>query len=320
MDSAVETIPYTSTQAFEIRKKNFGNDILFYAPGLKVYETSEFSQKNARAYLPISLTGNGCALDCDHCDKKILEPMIPLDPQLGLFSMCEKLAGNGTESVLISGGSMKNGQVPFLKHINEIERVKKELGLKVIMHTGLVDQKMAKGLQKAGVDGVALDIIGANETIRQVYHLNCTIEDFDESLAILTDHGLSLRPHIILGLHYGQFLGEYTALDMISKYAVHALIVVIFTPFQGTKMQDTSPPPIEDVEEFLIRSRMKVPNTQILLGCARPGGDYKTTVDRLAVKAGINGIAYPAEGIVDLSREMGLTPSFYENACSCGVD
>jgi hypothetical protein len=317
MDSAVANF---TSQAFEIRKKNFSDDILFYAPGLKKYEIPGFKQTNPRAFLPISLTGSGCSLDCDHCDKKVLEPMIPLDYKNGLFAMCENLAKNGTESVLISGGSMKNGQVPFLKHIDDIARIKNELGLKVIMHTGLVDEPMAEGLKNAGVDGVAMDIIGAQETIEQVYHMTSTIEDFDQTLSLLTDYGLSIRPHVILGLHYGKFLGEYAALDMISKYPTHALIVVIFMPIQGTKMQDVTPPPTNEVEEFLIRSRIKMPDTQILLGCARPGGEYKKIVDRAAIEAGINGIAYPAEGIIEYSRELGLSPSFYENSCSCGVD
>ena len=202
MDSAIVANP-DITDAFNIRRSNFSDDILFYAPGLKKYEISGFRQNNSRAFLPISLTGNGCALDCDHCEKKIMEPMIPLDNKNGLFAMCKQLASHGTESVLISGGSMKNGQVPFLKHIDDISRIKKELGTKVIMHTGLVDEPMAEGLKNAGVDGVALDIIGAQETIKQVYHMDCTVEDFDQSLSIMTDYGLSLRPHIILGLHYG---------------------------------------------------------------------------------------------------------------------
>jgi len=320
MDSAVVDTLNIASEAFEIRKKNFTDDILFYAPGLKKYEIPGFRQNNPNAFLSISLTGSGCALECDHCDKKILEPMIPLDNYQGLFAMCKNLVKQGMESVLISGGSMKNGQVPFLKHIDEIKRIKDELGLKVMMHTGLVDEKMAEGLKYTGIDGVALDIIGAQETIEEVYHMDCTVDDFDRSLELLTDYGLSIRPHIILGLHYGNFLGEYTALDMIAKYPAHALIVVIFMPLQGTKMQDVSPPETQDVEEFLIRSRIKMPDTKILLGCARPGGEYKKIVDKAAIEAGINGIAYPAEGIIEYAREIGLSPSFYENSCSCGVE
>ncbi|HHS95047.1 MAG TPA: radical SAM protein, partial [Phaeodactylibacter sp.] len=73
--------------------------------------------------------------------------MIPLDHKRGLFNMAKTLQAKGTEAMLISGGSMKNGQVPFLKHIPDIIRIKKELGMKIIMHTGLVDEQMAQALQ-----------------------------------------------------------------------------------------------------------------------------------------------------------------------------
>ena len=319
MDSAIVKTKASLLDAFEIRRIHFKDDILFYAPGLKKYEVTGFAQKKPNAFLPISLTGSGCALNCDHCDKKILEPMIPLDMRSGLFQMCQNLSIKGTESVLISGGSMKNGMVPILKHLDEMKRVKEELGMKVMVHTGLVNEEMAAGLKYAGVDGVALDIIGDQETIKQIYHLDVGVEDFDQSMELLCKYGLSIRPHIILGLHYGQFKGEYHALEMISRHDVHALIIVIFMPLQGTRMQDVQPPPLEDVEEFLIKSRLKMPDTKILLGCARPGGTYKLKVDSMALHAGINGIAYPAEGIIEQAQQLGLKPQFFENACSCGV-
>ena len=321
MDSA--TIDIGSAiqgNAFAVRQSHFGNEITFHAPGLKSYNIAGFEQKNPKAFLPISITGSGCALDCDHCDSKILEPMIPLNPKEGLFALCERLAKSGTEAVLVSGGSQRNGQVPFMKHINDIARIKKELGLKVMVHTGLVDERMAKGLREAGVDGVALDIIGSNETIKKVYHLNSTVEDFDFSLKVLTDYGLSIRPHIILGLHYGKFLGEYEALEMISKYLVHALILVIFTPLHGTLMQKVAPPPTDEVAEFFKQARIKMPDSKILVGCARPSGDYKKVVDLAAVDAGLNGIAYPAEGVIEHAQSKGLVPKFFENSCSCGID
>ena len=319
MDSTTLDIS-THTRSFKVRQAHFGNEITFHAPGLKSYTIEGFEQKKPNAFLPISLTGGGCALACDHCDSKILEPMIPLDPKEGLYALCERLAKGGTEAVLVSGGSQRNGQVPFMKHINDIVRIKKELGLKVMVHTGLVDERMAKGLRDAEVDGVALDIIGSNETIKKVYHLNSTVEDYDYSLKILADYGLSIRPHIILGLHYGKFLGEYQALEMIRKYPVHALILVIFMPLQGTLMQKVTPPPTTEVSAFFHRSRLVMPDTKILVGCARPSGEYKKIVDLAAVDAGFNGIAYPAEGVIEYARAKGLIPKFFENSCSCGVD
>jgi uncharacterized radical SAM superfamily protein len=121
-------------------------------------------------------------------------------------------------------------------------------------------------------------------------------------------------------LHYGKFLGEYDALEMIKKYDVHALILVILTPMQDTPMKDVDPPSTDEVEEFFHKARIALPKSNILVGCARPGGNYKKIVDLAAVNAGLNGIAYPAEGIIDFAKTKGLQPSFYENSCSCGID
>ena len=207
-----------------------------------------------------------------------------------------------------------------MKHMDAIRRVKEELGLRIIMHTGLVlDEAEAAALKAAGIDGVAIDIIGANETIQEVYHLDKTIEDYDRSLALLSAHGLSLRPHVILGLHYGEFRGEYTALDMIAKYPVHSLVLVILVPMHETNMWGVEPPDPQQVSEFFFQARVKMPKTNLMLGCARPLGAYKEIVDRAAVEAGINGIAYPAEGIVAYSQSLGLRPTFFENSCSCGT-
>ncbi len=307
-------------KAFATRRANFPDEIKYFAPGLKSYAIPEFEQKNPNAFQSISLTGAGCALDCDHCNKKILEPMVPLDRKEGLFALCQKMAAKGTESVLVSGGSKKTGEVPFMKHIGDIKRIREELGMKVIMHTGLVtDEAEVAALKDAGIDGVAIDIIGANETIKEVYHLDSTIEDYDNSLALLSKYELSLRPHVILGLHYGRFLGEYTALDMIAKYPVHSLVVVILVPMSDTKMWGIDPPPTDDVADFFVRARLKMPDTYIMVGCARPLGGYKKIVDKAAVEAGLNGIAFPAEGIVSHSEKMGLKSLFFENSCSCGT-
>ena len=65
------------------------------------------------------------------------------------------------------------------------------------------------------------------------------------------------------------------------------------------------------------RARDAVTTRPIMLGCARPLGEMKVQIDRLAVDTGLNGIAYPAEGIVGYARDRGLEPEFV-NAC-CGV-
>ena len=67
---------------------------------------------------------------------------------------------------------------------------------------------------------------------------------------------------------------------------------------------------------ILTKARDMFPSTPILLGCARPGGKYRLQLDKLALDMGINGIAYPAEGVVQYAREKGLNPVFSEYCCS----
>ena len=311
MSTAADTTP-----GFELRRARFGDAIEFYAPGLKRWETSEWKPENPRRFLPVSVTGSACALGCDHCQAKVLEGMISVRAGSNLYELARTLKAQGSEGLLVSGGSGRNGTVPHLPHLVHVPRIREELGMKVIVHSGVVTPALASGLAKAGVDGVMLDIIGADATIRDVYHLDLTVADFDRSLALLAESGLRIIPHIVLGLHYGRFLGEQQALEMVARYPVSTLILVVLVPLVGTPMSHLPPPPLEDVTGFFADARMAMPDTKVNLGCARPLGPMKVALDQAAVDLGLNGIAYPAEGIVAYARSRGLEPKLFEYCCS----
>jgi uncharacterized radical SAM superfamily protein len=206
--------------------------------------------------------------------------------------------------------------VPLLGHLKHVPRIKEELGMTVIAHSGVVSPQLAEGLADAGVDGVMLDIIGADETIRDVYHLDLTTADFERSLALLAERGLRIIPHIVCGLHYGRFLGEHRALEMISRYPVSTLIIVVLVPLVGTPMAHLPPPPVEDLVDFFATARAAMPTTKVNLGCARPLGAMKQELDQAAIDHGLNGIAYPADGAIAYARSRGLEPKLYEYCCS----
>ena len=282
------------TAGFALRQANFADTIEFYAPGLKRWETPEWKPANPRRFLPVSVTGSACALSCDHCQAKV----------------------QGSEGLLVSGGSTRAGGVPLLGHLRHVPRIRAELGMKVIAHSGVVSPALAEGLADAGVDGVMLDIIGADETIHDVYHLDLTVADFERSLALLAAGGLRIIPHIVCGLHYGQFLGEHRALEMIGRYPVSTMIIVVLVPLVGTPMAHLPPPPVEDVVAFFAEARAAMPTTKVNLGCARPLGPMKRELDEAAIDHGLNGIAYPADGAIAYARSRGLEPKLYEYCCS----
>ena len=305
-----------TTAGFALRQVNFADTIEFYAPGLKRWETPEWKPSNPRKFLPVSVTGSACALSCDHCQAKVLEGMISVKAGEDLFDLAASLKKQGSEGLLVSGGSTKAGGVPMLGHLKHVPRIKAELGMKVIAHSGVVSPQLAEGLADAGVDGVMLDIIGADETIHDVYHLDLTTADFERSLALLADRGLRIIPHIVCGLHYGTFLGEHRALEMIRRYPVSTLIIVVLVPLVGTPMANLPPPPVEDVVDFFAEARAAMPTTKVNLGCARPLGPMKRELDEAAIDHGLNGIAYPADGVIAYARSRGLEPKLYEYCCS----
>jgi len=196
-------------------------------------------------------------------------------------------------------------------------KVRQDFGMVIRVHPGLPDEETCRGLADVEIDGAMVDIIGDNATIRDVYHLNTDVNEYEAVLERLERHGIPSVPHIIMGLHYGRMLGEANALEMISRHALKLLVLVILMPLSGTPMAAVIPPSVTEITDFFKLARRTLPNDKIMLGCARPVGPHKVKIDRAAIDSGLNGIAYPADGIVKYAESRGLKPEFI-NAC-CGV-
>lgn len=304
--------------AFALRRAHFPDEIVFHIPGLKRFKTSEYAAQEAARFVSVSVTGTECALACEHCKTHVLEGMTPLPRFDGsLFDLCCELAERGARGALVSGGCDKHGRVPLLRHLPDLGRARRELDFTIRVHPGLLDEETAAGMAEVGVEGAMVDIIGDDTTIREVYHLDATRAEYEAVLERLERHGVPAVPHIILGLHFGQMRGEWAALDMIARHARKFLVLVILMPLTGTPMVGVTPPPIAEMAEFFALARRTLPDTPVMLGCARPMGRIKADIDRAALDAGFNGIAYPADGLVAYARARGLTPKFVD-AC-CGV-
>ncbi|MFC1717857.1 radical SAM protein [Candidatus Poribacteria bacterium] len=291
-------------------------NVYFYAPTIKRYETDEYVNKRYPFFVPVSITGKKCRLNCDHCRGKILESMHEAHDPESLYSLALRLKERGCRGILVSGGAGIDGSVPLTGFAPVMARIKHELGFKMAVHTGLVDEEMADALSEACVDSAMVDVIGSDETIRSVYHLKASVSDYENSLKYLAERDVRVSPHVVVGLHYGEILGEYDALEIISRYDIASLVLVVLTPMCNTPMVEVIPPGVEEMKGILTIAREMFPSTPILLGCARPAGKYRLELDKAALDIGINGIAYPAEGVVTYATEKGLTPVFSEYCCS----
>lgn len=242
--------------------------------------------------------------------------MIPAELPSDLTELLQELRRRNAEGCLISGGCTLRGTVPLEPFLGAISEVKKDFGLKVVVHTGIVNKDLAIGLAKAEIDAALIDVIGSNETIREIYRLNRRIEDYDASLSALEAEGVPVVPHVLVGLHYGRPKGEFMALRIISRHRPAAVIVVGFTPFSGTPMRLCPSASPYDIASVIVEARRLMPQVPLALGCARPKGNARKEIDCLAVQAGVNAIAYPDPKAISLANKIGLEHSFSGLCCS----
>jgi len=299
----------------KVFQNNFKGKIRFYAPSFAYYKSKHFSSSSV-AFPSISVTGSFCALKCKHCEGKVLRTMYSASTPQELYELCVDLKKQGALGCLISGGCLPNGSVPIKKFIDVITRIKRELGLFLAVHTGLVDPSLARSLKEAGVDCAMLDVIGSDQTIREIYRLKVSVRDFENSLRNLREAEVPVVPHVLVGLHYGKLKGELEALKMIAKYSPSALVIIAFTPIKGTAMERVAPPSPGQIARVLAVARLMFPRTPIALGCMRPKGEHRVKTDSLAVKAGVNAIAFPSEKAVKLAESLGYEVVFSSLCCS----
>jgi len=292
--------------------------ITFSTPTFKDFNTPEIKGCGKNSFPAFSITGPACALNCDHCQTKILHPMIPalrpedLDRKVRDLILLQDLQG-----FLLSGGSNRHNEIRYERFFPVIEKLKHDHPhLKIAIHTALTDETAAKSMEAAGVDVAMMDVIGAEETIRDVYKLNRPVEDFEKTLAALCSTEMQVTPHIVIGLHYGRLLGEARALEIIARHKTHALVLVVVMPFYA-KPGTFIVPETADVGRVFLEARKSLPDREVLLGCARPAGMHKRVTDAYAVMAGLDGIAFPAEGVPAVAEAIGR-PYYQQHSC-CSV-
>ena len=303
-------------EAFSIRKAHFGNELTFSIPGTVSYHDSAFPSQHER-FEAISVTGTQCELRCAHCKGKLLESMIGAKDPETLLQVLERLQSKGALGVLISGGANRNGEVPLERFIPVIKAIKsKAPEFKVICHTGLIRRETARGLKEAGVDQVLIDVIGDDETIREVYHLDKRVEDYEETLRMLKEAGHRLAPHIIIGHHFGEIRGEWRALEIVTHVGVETIVLVVMKPLQLSERSRMKVPSPDEVSTISAVARILNPITPIRMGCIRPAHPSKGEMEKGCIDSGVNTIAYPLQGTIEYAKEIGLQTKFVEMCCS----
>ena len=303
-------------QEFERQaRRSGGREICFSTPTFKAYSSCDLESCGKNAFPAFSVTAGGCALMCDHCQAKILEPMFPAtSPEMLERKVREMIAMQDLQGFLLSGGSTRRNEIRYERYYPVIGRLKRDFPrLKIAIHSALLDRARARAMAAAGVDTAMMDVIGSEDTISEVYHLDRPVADFESTLEALCETNMEVVPHIVIGLHYGRIAGEPAALDIVSRHRVHSLVLVVVMPFYA-KPGTFATPGTADVGRIFLEARTRIPDRPVLLGCARPPGMHRRVTDAYAVMAGLDGIAFPADGALAVAHAIGR-PVVQQHAC-----
>ncbi|MHA1594491.1 MAG: hypothetical protein ACTSXJ_02870 [Candidatus Baldrarchaeia archaeon] len=269
-----------------------GPNITFYVPG--------------NSFPAISITGTKCWLLCKHCVGHYLKGMIPATTPDEFRELCVRLWKRGAKGCLISGGYTRFGALPIESFFEAIKYVKKNTKLLLNVHPGFLSRNSIMRLVQCGIDAASIDVVGSEETTKQVYGISKDPQSYDKLLCEFKTAGVPiLAPHVCIGLHFGKLLGELHALSIIRNHEPSVLVFIIFTPTRGTPMEACSPPNIKDVIRLIVAARLMMPGVPISLGCMRPKGTYRRVLDEVCMRAGVNRIVIPSGVALDVARDLG---------------
>jgi len=282
-----------------------------YAPNLKRYETDYMDSR--KGWKAVSVTGTSCAFNCKHCGRRILEGMSDGSTPQRLEEILRDAVRDGDRGVILSGGSTSRGEVPVWRFSQVVRKYSDRLT--VIAHTGVVRSlEVAKKFAESGVNVGLLDMVGDDETIREVLGQPFTVEDYLNSFKFLKQAGLKVVPHVVVGL--SKRGSEAEAVLMLKEVSPDALIVVAMMPLTGEYKLVREPSP-QEIIQVLKLARDEYPGIPIVLGCARPRGNLYLPVEKFAVDYGVDGIAFPEEETVDYAK--GRRELRFSSACCANV-
>jgi uncharacterized radical SAM superfamily protein len=204
--------------------------------------------------------------------------------------------------------------LPFLPALSEIKS-STELFLNV--HTGLLGTETAQQLAETGIDCASVDVVGDTNTIHQVYGLtNRSTIDYAATLGALARANVSVAPHVCVGLHFGQLLGELSALELIDSTMNPRILVIIALMSRPTaSAPHLASPAGYDIARVCALARIMFPECEIALGCMRPRGSARREMERLAIAAGITRLVLPTQATIDYLQEQHYSVTAHQSCC-----
>ncbi|MBU1108223.1 MAG: hypothetical protein KKB51_16240 [Candidatus Riflebacteria bacterium] len=257
--------------------------------------------------LSVSVTDHECQQKCAHCNGHYLNGMQS-------FTTIEKEKLRYYDAILISGGSTQAGSVPISKHFDAIMALPESL--RINLHPGFQPVENLLPLKQRNPI-ISFDLPGSDTVIKDVFKLPYSSKDFRELFVSYSKH-FETVPHICIGLNRGQNSDEESTIDFLAGLPLKQAVFIIFRPTPGTEFADAQPPESARVVDLLKYAKAKL-NCELLLGCMRPAGKYRSQIDILAWLHGVNKIVQPDHTLLKILKTHGIKINDYSNCCALNL-
>ncbi|EPG67254.1 biotin synthase BioB [Leptospira wolffii] len=240
----------------------------------KAYKVREkYFGKNVRIHILDNIKNGHCPEDCGYCaqrknagsgvqeysvksEEEIFQDAV-LAKESGAYRFCMVTAGTGPTSLATE------------KLASTIERISKELGLKVCLSAGLLDREKAERLKAAGLDRYNHNLNTSKAHYPEICDTH-TYEQRVETITHLMKAGVGMCSGVIVGM--GEGLQDLVdVIFEIKNLRVISIPVNFFIPVAGHAIRNPQPLTPEFCVRTLIAFRLVNPDSEVRIAAGREG-------------------------------------------------
>lgn len=259
-----------------------------------------------------------CPEDCGYCaqrkngDSGIQE--YPLKSEGEIFEDAKQAKANGAYRFCMVTSGTGPGDKSIVKLTESIRRITQELGMKVCLSAGILDQDKARILKEAGLDRYNHNL----NTSESHYGEICTTHNFKDrvdTLEAATTAGIGLCSGVIVGM--GESWDDIiTVAQELRRLNVSSIPVNFFIPVKGHAIKNPSQLTPELCLRILSVFRLINPDVEIRMAAGREGHlrSLQTTglyvANSLFASGYLNVVGSDIRGTLQMIRDAGMVAEF----------
>lgn len=260
-----------------------------------------------KKYRVVSITGNWCALNCSHCNRRYLEGMTHVKPGT-LLETLASMHRNGVRGVLISGGFSKDSTLPIEPYLGELLLAKKQTGIWFSAHLGLITNINLLTQLRHTIDLVDYEFTQSTFIVNHIRRLpNEYVRTYKDALNAMVKVGLKVVPHVYAWYPSISRESLISELEYIESIGMRQATLLIYIP-----PSRNYPVPITEMIDMIRYARRRF-GGELYLGCMRPPW-VKSAIDKIVVEEElVDRVANPYHKLL---KDLGNKYELFDACCS----